>query len=175
MNARPLILATLAFAALCSPMGEVSAAQDRLGLGSAKDGEATTGSPLWTCIVGNTSQAVTMIKLSSVISVSKHTYLVDNSLQMREVTIDTEGNNTIRFYCVSSARANSMADRVSNARDLLDKHTEGGTRYPGKKYPEGTHSHNIEYQVGSTADLDTIYESITHAWVKNKGCTLKLK
>ncbi len=175
MNARPLPLLALALAALCSPLAAAPAQQqDRLGLGDAKAGEASASNTFWTCIVGNPGAAVTMVKLSTITSVSKQTYMLDNSIQMREVTIDTLGNNSIRFYCTSSQRANTMAGRVSNARSLVDKYSEGGTRYPGKKYPEGTHSHNVEYQVSSPATLDQIYDSVANAWQKNRGCTLRV-
>ncbi len=172
MNARPLPLILLALAALAGPLA--AAPQDRLGLGDTKAGESTSAPQFWTCIVGDPGAAVTMVKLSTITSVSKQTYMLDNSIQMREVTIDTIGNNTIRFYCTSSARANTMAGRVSNARNLVDKYTEGGTRYPGKKYPEGTHSHNVEFQVSSPSTLDQIYDSVANAWQKNRGCTLRV-
>ncbi len=174
MNARPLPLLALAVAALCAPLPAASAQQDRLGLGDTKAGESSSSPQFWTCIVSNPGAAVTMVKLSTITSVSKQTYMLDNSIQMREVTIDTLGNNTIRFYCTSSTRANNMASRVSTARGLVDKYTEGGTRYPGKKYPEGTHSHNVEYQVNSPSTLDQIYDSVANAWQKNRGCTLRV-
>ncbi len=172
MNTRTLSLLLLGLAAFASPLS--AASQDRLGLGDTKAGEASASNTFWTCIVGDPSEAVTMVKLSTITSVSKQTYMLDNSIQMREVTIDTIGNNTIRFYCASSARANIMASRMSNARDLVDKYTEKATRYPGKKYPEGTHSHNVEYQVASPSTLDQIYDSVANAWQKNKGCTLRV-
>ncbi len=95
-------------------------------------------------------------------------------MQIREVTIDTMGNNSIRFYSIGSERATSMQDRLSNTRELLDRHTENSSRYPGKKYPEGAYSHNVEYQVSSVSTLDKIYDSVSTAWVRGKGCTLRV-
>ncbi len=172
MNAR--ILPLFALAAFCLPL---SAAEtpDRLNLNKAKEGEAATPAAFWTCIVGCPCDAVTMVKLENITSVSKQTYLLNNSIKMREVTIDTKGNNSIRFYCTASKQAKSAASRVSNARSLVESHTDGSTRFPGKKYPEGTYSHNVEYQVSSTEALDTIFDSVANAWQKNKGCTLRVE
>ncbi len=175
MNARFLpLLALAALLAAPLPSAAASTAQDRLGLNDAKGGEASSAAAFWTCIVGSAGKAVTMVKLSTITSVSKQTYMLNNNMQIREVTIDTLGNNTIRFYCTTSEQANRMAGRLSNTRDLVDRHTEGATRYPGKKYPEATHSHNVEFQVSSAATLDQIYDSVANAWQKNRGCTLRV-
>ena len=40
--------------------------------------------------------------------------------------------------------------------------------------PDGTYSHNIEYLIKDSADIDTIFESAINAFIKNKGCTLKI-
>ncbi len=171
------LLAALCFALL--PLFAVEdndKPKDRLGLAKLEYGEHSTAASkgCWTCILGNTSSMV-MVKLATITSVAKHTYVLEGSQKITEVTIDTTGNNSIRFYCLNSDRANRALDRLSNVREVADKYTERGTRYPAKKYPEGTHSHNIEYQLNSVEHLDTIYESLTYAWLKDTASTLRLK
>ncbi len=150
--------------------------KDRLNVNGASNGESKGNCPeRWTCIVGSACEMIVMVKLSTITSVSKQTYMLEGTQKIKEVTIDTTGNNSIRFYCLSSNRAAQALDTLSNARRVANKHTEGAGSYPSKKYPDATHSHNIEYQVGSPAQLDSIYESVTHAWVKNQAAVLRVK
>ncbi len=167
-------------ALLCLAALPLSAAaeseKDRLGFSKVAEGESKgCCANCWTCIIDGPETAMTVVKLSSITSISKQTYLLEGSQRILEVTIDTEGNNSIRFYCLSSERAARMADRASTARSLADRHTEGATHLPAKKYPEGTHSHNIEFQLSSPAQVHRIYESATHAWVKNTPMNLRIK
>ncbi len=150
--------------------------KDRLGFAKLSEGESKGNCPdRWVCIIDGPETAMTVVKLSSITSISKQTYLLEGAQRILEVTIDTEGNNSIRFYCLHSARTQRVTERLSNARDLVDKHTEGLTRFPAKKYPEATHSHNIEYQLSSPEQVNLIYESAIHAWVKNIPTNLRIK
>ncbi len=173
------ILTALSLAALpLSAQSEDSnsSQSDRLNINKATSGESKGNCPeRWTCIIGSASDTVVMVKLAAITSISKQTYMLEGSQKIKEVTIDTTGNNSIRFYCLSSARANRALDRVSSARDIVDRHTDSASQYPAKKYPDATHSHNIEYQLSNSGQLDTIYESATHAWVKNQAVLLRIK
>jgi ribosomal protein L2 len=106
--------------------------------------------------------------------VSKHTYNVGTQT-VREVTIDTIGNNSIRIYCMNvNEQQQRFKERLSNTRELIDSKTGNATKLPNKKFPEGTYSHNIEYQVEDVATLDKIYDSVMNAIIKNRGCTLRV-
>ncbi len=170
------ILTSLCLAALTfvAPTAE-GKEQDRFGFKKISEGEHNGVCPdRWTCIIGGADNAMTSVKLSAITSVSKQTYMLEGAQKVVEVTIDTLGNNSIRFYSLSSERVNRVTDRLSNAKALLDKHTENASRYPAKKYPEATHSHNIEYQLSTTEQVHRIYESVMHAWVKGVAISLSL-
>ncbi len=168
-------LTALCLLTLPLPAAE-DAEKDRLGIAKVSEGESSGCCPdRWTCIIDSADTAVTVVKLSAITSVSKQTYMLEGSQRILEVTIDTEGNNSIRFYCLSSDRTQRALDRSANARDLVDRRLGGATRFPAKKYPEATHSHNVEYQLSSPALVNRIYESILHAWVKNTPMNLRIK
>ncbi len=151
------------------------AEKDRLGFAKASEGERKGSCPsCWTCIIGSPEHAMTVIKLSSITSISKQTYMLEGSQRILEVTIDTEGNNSIRFYSLNSAHTQRVTDRVSNTRSLAEKYTDGALKFPAKKYPEATHSHNIEYQLSSPEQVNRIYESAVHAWAKNNPTDLRI-
>ncbi len=150
--------------------------KDRLGFSKVAEGESKGCCPdRWTCIIDGPNKAMTVVKLSAITSISKQTYLLEGAQKILEVTIDTEGNNSIRFYCLSSDRTQRALGQAANARELVDKHSEAASKFPAKKYPEATHSHNIEYQLSSPEQVNRIYESATHAWVKNIPMNLRIK
>lgn len=162
-------------AALLSMYPQTSPAQgNRITFENAKEGEQAFSSKFWVCIFGSEKEAITSVRLDHVTSVSKHMYMVGSSL-IREVTIDTMGNNSIRIYCMENGeQAQKTQERLSNTRRLLESKTGGISQRPQKKFPEGTYSHNIEYQVNDSSVLDKIYESLINAIVNNKGCTYKV-
>lgn len=129
----------------------------------------------WTCIIHDEKVASVNVRLDNVTSVAMHSYLIGSQM-IREVTIDTTGNNSIRLYCLTVHEATARyADRVKNTRDLVDRKTGGATRFPSKKFPEGTYSHNIEFQIDSVKDLEEIYESVMRAVFTNKGEVIEVK
>lgn len=149
-------------------------AQERITYADVQDGEQNVNYKFWVCIVGCPKQAVTAIRLDTIVSVNKHTYSVDNMV-VKEVTIDTRGNNSIRFYCMNNNEAvRKMNDRTKNTRKLIDSKTGGLTTKPAKMFPDGTYSHNIEYLIDDPKKIDAIYESALNAVIKNKGCTFKV-
>ncbi len=129
----------------------------------------------WCFILNGTGRAMTVIRLSTITSVSKQTYMLEGTHQIYEVTVDTIGNNTIRFYCLSSDRTNSMLDRVSSTRSMIDKHTDKASNFPSKKYPEATHSHNVEFQLETVEQINKIYESLTNTWFTDVSVVLHLQ
>lgn len=147
----------------------------RITFSETKEGEQAFSSKMWVGIFGNEKTAITSIRLDSIVSVSKHSYLVNGSL-IREVTIDTKGNNSIRIYCLhASSKITDMKERLSHSRAMLDSKTDNASQLPAKSFPEGTYSHNIEYQVDAPSELDKIYESVINAVISNKGCIYKVK
>ncbi len=175
MHCLPSFLTALCLAAL--PLTAIAdAPKDRLNFAKITEGENRSNqTDRWTCIIGSADKAMTMVKLSAITSISKQSYILQGTQQILEVTIDTIGNNSIRFYCLSSERLGRAQGRLSNTRELLEKHTEGATKLPEKTYPDATHSHNIEYRLSSPELVNRIYESVTHAWVSNTSANLFIK
>lgn len=159
---------------LGSLMLQPAEAQERVNFDNVQDGEQNVNYKFWVCIVGCPKQAVTAIRLDTIVSINKHTYTVDGVV-VKEVTIDTRGNNSIRFYCMNSnPTANKMNDRTKNTRKLIDSKTGGLTTKPAKAFPDGTYSHNVEYLIDDAKKLDDIYDSALNAVIRNKGCTFKV-
>ena len=141
----------------------------------SKETQNLRSDQFWIATIGDSKAAMTAVRLSSITSVSKHTYNVAGQV-IREVTIDTTGNNSVRIYCMNTnPQLNRYAERAKNTRQMIDSKTGGATNYPSKKFPEGTYSHNVEFQVDSVDDLEKIYNSVMKAVISNKGCNFKLK
>lgn len=167
-------LLAIALTGLSAMTAMPAAAQDRITYADVEDGEKNVSYKFWVCIVGCPKQAVTAVRLDTIVSVNKHTYSVDNMV-VKECTIDTRGNNSIRFYCTNNNEySQRMSDRTKNTRKLIDSKTGGLTTKPAKKFPEGTYSHNIEYLIDDPKKIDDIYESALNAVIKNRGCTFKV-
>ena len=166
-----LAMAGIGLIALAAPQ---AAAQGRITYEDTQDGEQNVNYKFWVCIVGCPKQAVSAIRLDTIVSVNKHTYSVNNVV-VKECTIDTLGNNSIRFYCMNNTeQAGKMMDRTQNTRKLIDSKTGGLTSKPAKAFPEGTYSHNVEYLINDPKKIDDIYESALNAVIKNRGCTFKV-
>lgn len=148
-------------------------AQDKVAFQDVKEGEHTIEAKYWVCIIGCPKTRVATVRLDSITSVSKHTYSVDGLL-FREVTVDTSGNNSIRFYSCLDERMGKAKERLSNTRALIDSKAGNISQFPAKKFPEGAYSHNVEYQVENEADLNKLYDSVVNALFKNKGCTFRV-
>lgn len=167
-------LPVLALLGLGAIAPQAATAQERITLVNVQDGEQNVGYKLWICIVGCEKQAVCAVKLNEIVSVNKHMYTVDG-VMVKECTIDTTGNNSIRFYCMNNSEySQKMLDRTKNTRGLIDSKTGGATQKPAKKFPEGTYSHNVEYLIDSPKKIDDIYESALNAVIRNRGCTFKV-
>ncbi len=167
-------LLAMALTGLSAMTAMPAGAQERITFAETEDGEKNVNYKFWVCIVGCPKQAVTAVRLDTIVSVSKHTYSVDNVV-VKECTIDTRGNNSIRFYCMNNTeQSQKMLERTKNTRKLIDSKTGGLTSKPAKKFPEGTYSHNVEYLIDDPKKIDDIYESALNAVIKNRGCTFKV-
>lgn len=150
------------------------AVSEASAMGSTSQENEPSSPKFWICTVGNAKQARTAIRVDSIVSVNKHSYSVNNVV-VKECTIDTLGNNSIRFYCMNNnEQVAKMKERTSNTQKLIDSKTGGLTTLPAKAFPEGTYSHNIEYMLDSPSDIDKIYDSALNAVIKNRGTNLKV-
>ena len=136
--------------------------------------------PLLKITVGKTNQVT--IAVPSITSVAQHSYLLNGVTPISQVTIDTTGNNTIRFYCVHpdelgkdpAALAKVLSpDTIHPKRNGI---TPGGksSGLPSVKFPEGTYSHSIEFQLEAPEQLTKLYKAATSVWNSTSPKTVKI-
>ncbi|HIX89109.1 MAG TPA: hypothetical protein H9976_08345 [Candidatus Akkermansia intestinavium] len=161
-------------ALLCLPLGAATNNDTKSTFDVDKSGQHDSQyKQFWVGIFDSKGTAQVCVKLALIVSVNIHTYMLDGATKITECTIDTLGNNSIRIYGTGSEQVQRNLSRLSNTRELIDSKTGGATRYPGRKFPEGAYSHNVEFQVDSAAEVQAVYESVLNAWLKNKGCIYK--
>lgn len=144
---------------------------------SNKQGESSFAKPFW---IGNFGEGQVIIALDQITSVSKQKYVLDGGYVIREIVVDTNGNNTIRIYFISpvSEESNIAAIRIASDR-MQDLLKQGNDRVGSaaidpntavtKNYPTTTHAHTIEFRVANVALLDSVYNSIVSAWLNGRG------
>lgn len=128
-----------------------------------------------------------MVALNHITSISRHRYILDGSLLVDEVTIDTNGQALARFYYITpvtdemrgsgiGAAAGRLADR---GRELVERGGQvTGTRIHEmvqKKFPQTTHAKQIEYRVLSSQALGQLYGSARTAWRTGRGRVFTIK
>jgi hypothetical protein len=163
-----LVLGTNAFAQSPSPSASASPT-------ASPDAPAT----MWRCeMPGGTYE----VALRSIVSVSTHEYVVDNTARVTELNIDTQGNMAVRFYYIEAMTpkaplgvGQSMIDKMSD----LAKEAAGRTgqdeiwKRVTKNYPTTTHSHTIEYRIDSEDELKKIFSSVQTAFETGQGATFR--
>ena len=118
-----------------------------------------------------------MIALDKITSVSRHKFVLDGSLIVDEVTIDSTGQALARFYFIrpiTDAMESNVATQLADqGKELLDKVAKRGDtdvqNMVVKKYPETTHAKSIEYRLLSDAELTSLYDSVRNSWESGKG------
>jgi len=124
-----------------------------------------------------------MVALDHISSISMHEYLLNQSLVVHEMVIDTNGRSLARFYHVVTIAENSAS---GTARRVLEKGTElldrvgekTGTDVKDmvqKDYPTTSHAGMVEYRVMSLPDLEAIYKSVKNAWETGRGRKITVK
>lgn len=117
------------------------------------------------------------IPLGHIVSISKHQYLLDGTVSVTEVTIDSNGNSLARFYYMEPITADSSLSSAQKltqrGQELLNQagRTTGNSAHlmAQKNYPQSTHAHTIEFRLLSLAELDALYNSLYSSWDSGKG------
>ncbi len=123
---------------------------------------------------------------SGIVTIAKHRFLLNGNTPVTEVTIDTVGNNSLRFYCVEAKGADLSLPSSPSPKELsgqVDRQVPGSLKQKGQsvdpvpsiKFPEGTYGHTIEYQVKNTGDLDTIFKQACAVWESGAEKAVKIK
>ena len=124
-----------------------------------------------------------IVALDRISSVSKHEYVLDGTLLITEVSIDTNGNALTRIYQITPMTDDSALDTpkriVERGTELLEQagqrtETEALAMVQ-KKYPQTTHAKSIEFRVENIETLDALYASIEKAWKSGRGRHFKAK
>jgi len=122
-----------------------------------------------------------MVALSHITAISRHQYVLDGSLLVDEVTVDTNGQAPARFYFITpitdemrgSGIGNVAGRMVDRGREIAERGAQvGGTQIHEmvqKKFPLTTHSKQIEYRVLSSQALGQLYDSVRSAWRTGRG------
>ena len=122
-----------------------------------------------------------MVALNRITSVSRHRYVLDGSLLVDEVVVDTTGQALARFYYITPVtdemRGTGLGDAAGRLADRGRQRVARGGQVSGsrlhemvqKKFPQTTHAKQIEYRVMSAEALVQLYGSVRTAWRQGRG------
>ncbi|MEM9400670.1 MAG: hypothetical protein AAF984_10715 [Verrucomicrobiota bacterium] len=124
------------------------------------------------------------VRLVSITSVSMHDYLVDGAMKVSEVTIDTTGATTARFYVAEEytpespvALPSSVMSHVQDrTKDMISRAGQDELAYNTviKNYPQTTHAKTVEFRLADMDELDALYKSVVAAFRSGKGRSFKI-
>ena len=138
---------------------------------------------LWIC---NTPGGTYEVALRIIVSVSICEYIVNGTVHVDEVNIDTTGNSSVRFYYLEPVTPNAPdgmgQSAIDKAKELAQQAAQAAGDTTGvdvwkkviKNYPTSTHAHTIEYRVDSKDDLMTLFKSAEKAVRTATATTLSI-
>ncbi len=138
----------------------------------AQDNQPTAKPVLWKATLPGGNY---MVSLSTITSVSYHQYIIESTLVVDEVTIDTTGNSLVRFYSISpisdiiESDTNTLTPNLFNQSEgPLDKADDTtGINLNDmvvKQHPLTTHAKTVEFRLKNKATVESIYKSISQSW-----------
>ena len=150
---------------------------------SSPDTSSTPEPPskIWRCdLPGGTYE----VAIRAITSVSSHEYIVDGVARVTEVNVDTQGNMAVRFYHIEANTPKAPQGAGQSALDQLSDLAKEAAQRAGpdeiwkrviKSYPTTTHTHTIEYRIGSEEQLKKIFTSAQSAFESGRGGILKVE
>jgi len=134
----------------------------------------------WQCSLAGGEYAV---NLGNITSLSKHSYVLDGTLLVTEVTIDTTGTALARFYYIEpitkDTNFNSLARIQQRAKELRAKTQQRSgikaDEMAQKSYPTTTHARTIEFRIATESKLNALYRSVHKAWDTGKGRNFRMQ
>ena len=136
--------------------------------------------PLFRCTLpGGTYE----VAARAIVAVASHEYLVDGTVRVTEVNIDTTGSLLARFYFIEPAIPTTPGGVGAAVTDKAQQlFQEAATRTDAevwkkvvKNYPTTTHARTVEYRVADKAQLTKIYTAAEEAFRLVKTVTLKVE
>ena len=127
------------------------------------------------------------VLLKHIVSISIHEYVLDGTVVVTEMTVDTDGQALPRFYYIEpvsdrmsgTGTAKAIAGAVDRGRQLVERAAQrGGTDIHNmvqKKYGISTHTKTIEYRVMSMEELTALYNSVRRAWDTGRGRRITIR
>ena len=124
-----------------------------------------------------------IVDVARITSLSMHTYVVDGTMLVTDVTIGTQGSELARFYYlepnltpqapngVGQSTLNLAKDKAKEAADRVDS-TDVSNQVV-KNYPTTTHAKTIEYRLDSMASLNKLFKSIEDSLLRGKDGRFK--
>ena len=153
-------------------------------LGSMQASAVDSSKPrLLTISVNDKDQLI--VDVSGIVSVARHRYLLNGSTLVSEVTVDTVGNNSLRFYCIGDVGGEVLSSSPVNTKDIekeVNRHSKelklgrkkGPAPLPSVKFPEGVYAHTIEFQLKDSVELNVLFKEISRAWEEIAEKTTKV-
>ena len=131
----------------------------------------------------NVSNGHYMVALDRICNISMHEYVLDGTLVINEVTVDTSGRAIARFYHIApitDSMGNNEVKRITEkGLELLDRASNRVDsdihNMAQKNYPTTTHAGMIEYRILDLKDLEALYNSLKKAWESGKGRKFTIK
>ena len=158
-------------------LGQISYAQEE----NKKNTDVTTSTKrFWEA---NLPGGNYMVALDRISAISKHSYIVNKSLVVYEVNVQTSGSGLVRFYTFEAVGENSESNLAKNLIQRGKELAKRGGNRAGvdtettveKEYPITTHAHTIEYRLFDNGDLNQLYGSLKRAWRENRGRKFSVK
>lgn len=120
-----------------------------------------------------------MIKINTITSLSRQRYLLNGTMNVWELVIDTTGNNSIRIYYIDTpggkaGAAGDLASRMPGLSYAKEAAGLNGAECVTKTYPDSTHTHTVEFRVLSLDALKKIQKSLMRSMAIGRGDTLML-
>lgn len=119
-----------------------------------------------------------MARLDKISSASQHEYFIDGAVKVYEVTVETDGGQTGRFYYLESVAEGSSVTTgsatINRLKDIANKVSDkAGTgdidTIVTKHYPDTTHAKTSEYRLKSKETIGQIYDHVRKVWAEEKG------
>ncbi len=117
-----------------------------------------------------------VIPYTRIVSISRHSFIIDGGGKVHEVTIDTSGGVIARYYFLESLLENNPLNaaqivntRMKNLGNLAEQRTGEDARQVVKHYPDTTHAKTVEFNLSRLEHLDAVFGHVTRKWIDEGG------
>jgi hypothetical protein len=116
-----------------------------------------------------------IVKCRDIIALSKHEYVADAAARVVEVNLTLSSNTAVRFYYLEPVRLEGSGT-IAAGQQAIDKARQmvqdAAARISPtltepkvvKTYPVSTHAHTVEYVLKEEARLNSLFNSLEHAF-----------